>query len=109
MDHTDQPKSGSNIDEKLDYLRETAFALIREVRRLDGPKRVELEDEINFDEEVRRFEVYLIERALERTGGNQHRAARLLKLKYTTLHSKIKRYRIKPAEGQFLLIGAADH
>ena len=47
-------------------------------------------------EEVRRFEINLIERALRRTGGNQVRAARMLGMKVTTLNSKIIRYGINP-------------
>jgi transcriptional regulator with GAF, ATPase, and Fis domain len=37
----------------------------------------------------------LIDRALEQTGGNQLRAARILKLKHTTLNAKIKRLGIE--------------
>lgn len=50
---------------------------------------------INFYEEVRRFEINLIQRALIRSGGHQKRAASLLGLQATTLHSKIKQYDIK--------------
>jgi transcriptional regulator with GAF, ATPase, and Fis domain len=49
---------------------------------------------INFYEQVRRFEIDLIRRALEQTGGHQSRAARLLGMNATTLNSKIKTYRI---------------
>src|SRR5687767_11190120 len=49
---------------------------------------------INFYEEVRRFEIDLIRRALEQTGGHQSRAARLLGMNATTLNSKIKTYNI---------------
>jgi len=45
-------------------------------------------------EEVRRFEIDLIRRALEQTGGHQSRAARLLGMNATTLNSKIKTYNI---------------
>jgi DNA-binding NtrC family response regulator len=50
---------------------------------------------INFYAEVRRFEIDLIQRALEQTGGHQSRAARLLGMNATTLHSKIKTYNIQ--------------
>ena len=43
---------------------------------------------------MRRYEVRLITRALEVTGGNQARAARLLGLGTTTLNYKIKAYEI---------------
>jgi DNA-binding NtrC family response regulator len=49
---------------------------------------------VNFYEEVRRFEIDLIRRALEQTGGHQSRAARLLGMNATTLNSKIKTYNI---------------
>ena len=47
---------------------------------------------VNFYDEVRNFEVDLIRRALDQTGGHQSRAARLLGLNATTLNSKIKSY-----------------
>ena len=49
---------------------------------------------VNFYDEVKRFEIDLIRRALEQTGGHQSRAARLLGLNATTLNSKIKTYNI---------------
>ena len=51
---------------------------------------------VNFYDEVKRFEIDLIRRALEQTGGHQSRAARLLGLNATTLNSKLKTYQIKP-------------
>jgi DNA-binding NtrC family response regulator len=50
---------------------------------------------IDFYDEVRRFEVDLIRRALKQTGGHQSRAARLLGMNATTLNSKIKTYNIQ--------------
>jgi transcriptional regulator with PAS, ATPase and Fis domain len=41
---------------------------------------------------VESIERELIERSLERTGGNKGRAAQLLRLKRTTLVEKLKRY-----------------
>lgn len=49
---------------------------------------------IDLEEEVKVFEIKLMERALERVGGNQRLAAQLLNLKNTTLNAKIKRYSI---------------
>ncbi len=51
---------------------------------------------IAFYEEVKKFEIDLIQRALEQTAGHQSRAARLLGLNATTLNSKIKSYNIMP-------------
>jgi DNA-binding NtrC family response regulator len=50
---------------------------------------------IDFYDEVRRFEIDIIRRALEQTGGHQSRAARLLGMNATTLNSKIKTYNIQ--------------
>ena len=53
-----------------------------------------VENGIDFYAEVRRFEVALIRRAMKYTKGSQIEAARLLKMKNTTLSSKIKVLRI---------------
>ncbi len=50
---------------------------------------------VNFYEEVKRFEIDLIMRALEQTRGHQSRAARLLGLNATTLNSKLKSYNLR--------------
>ena len=49
------------------------------------------EDGIDFDRFVAKIERELIERSLERTGGNKGRAAQLLNMKRTTLVEKLKR------------------
>lgn len=87
-------KKGKGFIEKVDFLREVTEALLDEVKMLTLLKTVEIEDGIDFDEEVKSYEIQLIEYALEKTGGNQLHAAQLLNLNYTTLNSKIKRYAI---------------
>ncbi len=52
---------------------------------------------LDFYDEVSRFEIDLIRRALLQTGGHQVQAAKLLNLKVTTLNSKIKHYNISPS------------
>ena len=47
---------------------------------------------INFSNEVRLFEMRLLRRALEVTGGNKARAARILRLSTSTLWVKVKNY-----------------
>ena len=47
-------------------------------------------DGIDFYREVERYEIELITSALEQCRGNQTHAARLLRMKPTTLHSKMK-------------------
>ena len=88
-------KNGNVINEKIDVLREVTLALLDEVKSLGTLRKVEIENGINFDDEVKSFEILLIERALEQTGGSQLHAARLLNLKHTTLNAKIKRYHIQ--------------
>ncbi len=55
---------------------------------------VDVESGIDFYDEVSRFEIFLILRALKHTGGCQSRAAKLLNLRPTTLNSKIKAYNL---------------
>jgi two-component system, NtrC family, response regulator PilR len=50
------------------------------------------EDGMNLDAFIANIEHELIQRSLERTGGNKGQAARLLSLKRTTLVEKIKRF-----------------
>ena len=49
------------------------------------------EDGVDLDAFVANIERELIQRSLERTGGNKGQAARLLNLKRTTLVEKLKR------------------
>ena len=51
--------------------------------------------EMSFYEEVRRFEIGLITRALRLAHGKQTVAARLLGLKPTTLNAKMKQYQMR--------------
>lgn len=57
--------------------------------------RLDIANGIAFYEEVARFEVSLIRKALEITNNHQSRASKLLGLNATTLNSKIKTYNIK--------------
>jgi DNA-binding NtrC family response regulator len=50
---------------------------------------------ISFYDEVNRFQIELIKRALDVTGGHQSKAARLLQMNTTTLNSKIKYFGIR--------------
>ncbi len=91
-------KTGKEIGERIDFLREVTEALLDEVKELTPLRKIKLDSGIDLDEEVKKYEIYLIERALEKTGGSQKQAARLLKLKHTTLNAKIKRHEICPKD-----------
>lgn len=72
---------------------ELALKMIAETEGVSSD--IDLARGVNFYDEVKRFEIDLIRRALDQTGGHQSRAARLLGLNATTLNSKIKSYNIQ--------------
>ncbi|HXC72661.1 MAG TPA: helix-turn-helix domain-containing protein [Pyrinomonadaceae bacterium] len=74
----------------LNSLREAALTLLREVESL-ATRHPQTNSRLGLQEEVQRYESELIRQALQRTGGNQRRAAKLLGVKVTTLNCKIKR------------------
>ncbi|HTK24946.1 MAG TPA: sigma-54 dependent transcriptional regulator [Pyrinomonadaceae bacterium] len=71
---------------------EKAFEMIKATEGSAGD--IDISRGVNFYDEVKRFEIDLIRRALDQTGGHQSRAARLLGLNATTLNSKIKSYNL---------------
>lgn len=71
---------------------ELAFQMIASTAGVSSD--IDLARGVNFYDEVKKFEIDIIHRALEQTGGHQSRAARLLGLNATTLNSKIKNYNI---------------
>ena len=97
---TNDPRQRLTLNEntlpgKIEVLKNVALNLLKEVQALSSLEAADIVRGIKFYDEVERFEVELIQRALELTGGHQVRAARLLGLKVTTLNSKVKRYGIQ--------------
>ena len=82
----------------VEALRILTLALLREVDVLGQTSSIVNERGINLSEEVRHFESQLIRSALIRTDGRLRPAARLLGMKVTTLHAKIKRHNIDSKE-----------
>ncbi|HEV8618783.1 MAG TPA: helix-turn-helix domain-containing protein [Candidatus Udaeobacter sp.] len=90
--------------QRLKKIRDMASALLEEASSLEHEnsmaqasatvEALSLGSGIDFFEEVRRFEIRLIRRALELAGGNQARAAQMLGLGTTTLNYKIKSYQL---------------
>jgi DNA-binding NtrC family response regulator len=81
-------------------LKSVALALISEGATqarepASGAERPDAPAQMSFYEEVRRFEIGLITRALRRAHGKQTAAARLLGLKPTTLNAKMKQYQMR--------------
>ena len=91
-----QSEERSARERTLETLKELVQTLSVAVDVLSTQERPALDEAIDFYEEVRRFEIGLIQRALRATRGNQARAARLLGLNQPTLHGKIKQYQIYP-------------
>ena len=80
-------------------LREEVLNPQRAVAQVGGQRiatQIDLSRGISFYDEVNRFQIELIRRALEITGGHQSRAAKLLGMNTTTLNSKIRYYNIRP-------------
>jgi DNA-binding NtrC family response regulator len=63
-----------------------------------GAERPDAPAQMSFYDEVRRFEIRLITRALRRAQGKQKAAAQLLGLKPTTLNAKMKQYQMRGNE-----------
>ena len=80
---------------KTEVLKTVAYALLRQVYGVTEQRKPDVQRGINFYDEVRRFEVDLIKQALLYANGKQRAAADLLSLNPTTLHSKMKVYRIE--------------
>ena len=83
----------------LDCLREEIVNLEGRIGAQSGTvesaSSLDIASGISFYDEVSRFEIELIRRALELTNGHQSKAAKLLGMNNTTLNSKIKVYNIK--------------
>ena len=88
----------------INSLREAAITLLREVESLASRNEPQSGGRLGLQEEVQRYESELIREALQRTHGNQRRAAKLLRVKVTTLNCKIKRLGIQQED----FVRAAD-
>lgn len=79
---------------QIKFLKELALTMVEEIQELAKSHTLNLGEGFNFYDEVRRFEIDLIQCALKYTGGRQVKAARLLGLNPSTLNSKLKYYGI---------------
>ena len=109
LEHVSQ-RAGADLRLRLLTLKDLAHAFLEELGTVgdgDAAGTEPTEGPIDFYEEVRRFEIELIQSALRRTNGVQTEAAALLGLKPSTLHAKIKLYQMSPAD--FSVRGTAAH
>jgi DNA-binding NtrC family response regulator len=82
------------LSRKIGLLRTVAASLSQAIEELEDFRLPPISEQFDFYDEVRRFEILLIRKALRTTRGSQVAAARLLGLNPTTLNSKIKSYHI---------------
>jgi DNA-binding NtrC family response regulator len=92
----DERIESSSPGSSITTLKDLVFRLLCEVQSIAEGNTLTFDGGLDFYDEVSRFEIDLISRALLHTGGHQVRAAKLLNLKVTTLNSKIKHYNINP-------------
>ena len=97
--HTRQIRGADGTLISLRVLRELSEAISGALEAVDTFQSPDVKQGISFYDEVRRFEIDLIRRALKVSSGSQTRAARLLHLKASTLNSKIKYYNIEWRNG----------
>ena len=90
LEENTQPATRNSVT----TLRELVLRLLCEVQSINEVSALTIGSDFDFYDEVSRFEIDLIKRALLQTGGHQVKAAKLLNLKVTTLNSKIKHYQI---------------
>lgn len=76
---------------RIKLLKVLTLTLLRELEGV-GVETATSREKFDLQSEVQHFEAELIRSALIMTGGRQRRAAKLLGMKVTTLHSKIRRY-----------------
>jgi len=81
----------------MEVLRSMIRSLLHEASLRTQPVQIDPEKGIDFYDSVARYEVQLIESALEVAGGRQNRAAKLLNMRTSTLCSKMKQLNIRRA------------
>jgi len=85
----------------LEYLKSVCLLLLHEIESLQRmvPSVVQndrISEDFSLSDEIKHIETEFIKHALVRAKGRQNVAAKLLGIKKTTLHEKIRRYGIIP-------------
>jgi len=81
----------------MEVLRSMIRSLLHEAALRTQPVQIDPEKGLDFYDSVARYEIQLIESALEVAGGRQNRAAKLLNMRTSTLCSKMKQLNIRRA------------
>jgi DNA-binding NtrC family response regulator len=101
LDQLGTQRAGADLRLRLLTLKDLAHAFLEELGTVgdgEGESAQASEGPIDFYDEVRRFEVEMIQSALRRTNGVQTEAASLLGLKPSTLHAKLKQYGLSASD-----------
>jgi transcriptional regulator with GAF, ATPase, and Fis domain len=95
----------TNVSNRIEALKTLSKLLLHEVESLSeiSPTKHLDTTDINLSQKVQQYEVELICNAMLVAKGNQRQAAKMLGMKTTTLHAKIRRYEIDSLSvaGQF--------
>ena len=94
--HVNALRDAAELQSKLGMIRDLVASLQAEVETLEMINLPDIDDDFDFYREVESYERKLIQNALRRCGGSQVKAARLLKMKPTTLNSKMKVLKLLP-------------
>lgn len=92
-----EASANSDSNRSVQSLKELILALTLVIEAAEQSLSSEFKLGTDFYENVSRFEIFMIKRALTQAGGNQRKAAQLLGIKATTLNTKIKRYGMRAA------------
>lgn len=77
---------------RISILKQLAVKLVSEVESLNEKERFDFNSGFKLNEELQKFEMDMIRHALYLSNGHQTFAAKLLGIKKTTLHAKLKRF-----------------
>jgi DNA-binding NtrC family response regulator len=84
---------------RIDALKSLALILLHELEQMEQTFSISgkclTEKTVTLTDDVQNYEIGLICTALLRTSGHQAKAAKILGIKKSTLHAKIKRYGIE--------------
>lgn len=92
-------KKVDSLVQKLEAIGRMTEIALNEIQSIKARNSNPARTQIDFFEEVKRYEIELIAVALELCHGNQRQAAKMLNLNPTTINTKIKRYRIGQSSG----------
>ncbi|HUS10743.1 MAG TPA: helix-turn-helix domain-containing protein [Pyrinomonadaceae bacterium] len=90
-----EASTSSDFKRSVQRLKELTLALTLVIDAAEQSLLSEFTLGTDFYDNVSRFEILMIKRALNQAGGNQRKAAQLLGIKATTLNSKVKRYGVE--------------